>query len=158
MIDMQLSDEGLEFMKRIEGYKNQCYPDSLNKPTIGIGHLIDLKKERYLLKKVLTDQEIRLLFAMDQAPISKFLNSLNWEDPIKQHEFDALACFLHQYVGVIYGIAAYRGTHTALLSGDRKRIVEFMSLFKNAKAGSGDNQMIPRRQKEIKLFLQGKYQ
>jgi GH24 family phage-related lysozyme (muramidase) len=157
-MDLQLSDKGLEFIKICEGYKNQCYPDSRQKPTIGIGHLIDLKKERYLLKKVLTDQEIKLLFAMDQAPINKFLNNLNWGDPIKQHEFDALSSFLHQYTGVIYGIGAYKGTYRAILSGDRKKIAEFMSLFKNETAGSGDNKMIPRRNKEIKLFLEGKYQ
>ena len=48
-----------------EGVRKTAYKDTLNNWTIGVGHLIKLPDEEYLLDKELTDLEVDQIFITD---------------------------------------------------------------------------------------------
>lgn len=48
-----------------EGIRKTAYKDTLNNWTIGVGHLIKLPDEEYLLDKELTDLEVDQIFVTD---------------------------------------------------------------------------------------------
>lgn len=48
-----------------EGIRKTAYKDTLNNWTIGVGHLIRLPDEEYLLDKELTDLEVDQIFVTD---------------------------------------------------------------------------------------------
>src|SRR5210317_184310 len=48
-----------------EGVRKTAYKDTLNNWTIGVGHLIKLPDEEYLLDKELTDIEVDQIFTTD---------------------------------------------------------------------------------------------
>ena len=48
-----------------EGVRKTAYKDTLNNWTIGVGHLIKLPDEEYLLDKELTDLEVDQIFVTD---------------------------------------------------------------------------------------------
>ena len=48
-----------------EGIRKTAYKDTLNNWTIGVGHLIRLPNEEYLLDKELTDLEVDQIFITD---------------------------------------------------------------------------------------------
>lgn len=48
-----------------EGIRKTAYKDTLNNWTIGVGHLIKLPDEEYLLDKKLTDLEVDQIFITD---------------------------------------------------------------------------------------------
>jgi lysozyme len=60
---------GIERLKKQvianEGVRKTAYKDTLNNWTIGVGHLIKLPDEEYLLDKELTDLEVDQIFVTD---------------------------------------------------------------------------------------------
>ena len=48
-----------------EGIRTTAYKDTLNNWTIGVGHLIKIPDEEYLLDKELTDLEVNQIFTTD---------------------------------------------------------------------------------------------
>ena len=73
-----------------EGVRKTAYKDTLNNWTIGVGHLIKLPDEEYLLDKELTDLEVDQIFitdlnqAIDDA--RKFINA----DSIPDEAFEVV--------------------------------------------------------------------
>jgi lysozyme len=74
-------------IKHSEGVRTTAYKDTLNNWTTGVGHLIRLPDEEYLLEKELTEEEVDQIFitdlnqAIDDA--RKFIN----EDSIPEEAF-----------------------------------------------------------------------
>lgn len=54
-----------EQIKHSEGVRTTAYKDTLNNWTTGVGHLIKLPDEEYLLEKELTDLEVDQIFTTD---------------------------------------------------------------------------------------------
>jgi len=52
-------------IKHSEGVRTTAYKDTLNNWTIGVGHLIRLPDEEYLLEKELTEEEVDQIFTTD---------------------------------------------------------------------------------------------
>ena len=104
---MQMSDQGLEILKKMEGVRYQVYDDKTGKvvssyqevqgyPTIGVGHLIkENEKEQfkqYLKNGIkLTESEVNNLFREDIEKHTTFKNQISV--PITQNMFDAMASF-----------------------------------------------------------------
>jgi lysozyme len=145
---MKLSSAGNKLIITNEGEKSTMYLDSRGIPTIGIGHLILQPSENYLLTATLTQDQIENLFIKDIARVETWINqNCIWNPSIKQCEFDALCSFLHQY-----NIDKYPNTKAAIINGDRTEIINAILQFRNIVAGSGDNELLPRRQREIAMF------
>jgi lysozyme len=97
---MQLSEEGLQLLRELEGVEREPYQDSVGLWTIGCGHLIT--KDEWSSGKIqcgdrvirwkdgpLTDEEIDALLEEDaswaEAAVTACVHT-----PLTQHQFDAL--------------------------------------------------------------------
>lgn len=84
----QISDEGIECLKLLEGYKSTWYGDSEGNPTIGYGHL----KEKGDYFESLTPEEAEIILRKDIEEVEDYLNTLDLE--LEQNEYDALVCLV----------------------------------------------------------------
>ena len=145
----KVSTNGRNLVKLNEGIRNKMYKCSAGHNTIGCGHLI-LANEGHLLNTTLTSVQIDELLDKDLIKVENWLNkNCSWTS---QNEFDALASFIFQY-GVGFE-NKYHNSFAILTSGDRARIVDLLKTgFVNIVAGSGKKELLPRRLREIELFL-----
>jgi len=58
-------DKLKEQIKHSEGVRTTAYKDTLNNWTTGVGHLIRLPDEEYLIEKELTEEEVDQIFITD---------------------------------------------------------------------------------------------
>lgn len=84
----QISDEGIECLKLLEGYRSTWYRDSEGNPTIGYGHL----KEKGDNFTSLTPEEAEVVLRKDIQEVEEYLNTLDLE--LEQNEYDALVCLV----------------------------------------------------------------
>lgn len=86
---MNLSPQGLDLLKKLEGFSAKPYKCSAGKLTIGYGHVI-LPNERFT--EITIDEANSLLkkdIACAEHAINKRFSNL------KQNQFDALVCFVY---------------------------------------------------------------
>ncbi len=89
-----VSAKGISFLVDAEGFRTKPYKDSKDNWTIGVGHLIKLPQEEYLLKKTLTKAEVVALLHKD-LPIYQEAVNQHLKVPVSQNVYDALVacCF-----------------------------------------------------------------
>jgi lysozyme len=86
---MQLSNNGLELIKRSEGFRGQVYLDVAGFPTIGYGHLIKTN-ERF--SNGITEQQAATILASDVQEAEEAVGRLV-KVALTQGQFDALVDF-----------------------------------------------------------------
>lgn len=95
---MELSKTGLNLIKEAEGFRDTCYPDSANLPTIGYGTLIDAPEEQIYKSKKITEEEAEQLLLKDvrlfEIQLKKYLSK-----PLTQNQYDAIVAFVYN-VGI----------------------------------------------------------
>jgi len=149
---VQISPSGRQFIKISEGVRYKAYKDDRGYYTTATGHLIE-PNESYLIDKILLNADVDAIFNKDAAPRENWLNqNCDWDNPIKQYEFDMLMDWMWQY-----DVATYPHTRQAIIEGDRQNIINHIMEFCDEVGGSGDDNLRPRREREKKLFLTGKY-
>lgn len=91
---MKISNIGLQLVRKWEGFRPTMYLDSVKKPTIGIGTLIDTEAEKYLLTATINETQAYQLLSKDMI---KFEDVINTYVKVKltQNQFDALCCFTY---------------------------------------------------------------
>ena len=145
---MRTSDNGLDHIKKFEGYKPTSYNDVGGLPTIGYGHLIDITLEAYLLNSVITETKALELLAEDVADAERAVNTYVMAT-LKQHEFDAL-------VSLVYNIGSGNFSSSTVLKRINLRepeaaIVEAWQWFN--KVGPNVVQgLVNRRKSEVELY------
>lgn len=89
---MKISLNGKNQLIKHEGIRYEMYYDVAGLPTIAIGHLINLKTEKHLLTKKLTNREVMELLNKD---LLRFENNINKvvKVPLNQNQFDVLVSF-----------------------------------------------------------------
>ena len=87
---MNLSDNGLHLIEQFEGTVLHVYLDSVNKPTVGVGHLI-VPADNLKLGDTITQQQADDFLRSDVASAERAVNALNV--PLTQNQFDALVSF-----------------------------------------------------------------
>lgn len=146
---MKISEKGIEFLIREEGERLKVYKCQAGVLTIGVGHTgKDVKQGM-----VITKEQSRELLKQDLKRFEICVDT-NINHTLKQHEFDALVSFAFNV-----GCEAFR------LSTLRKKINSFSSNegianeFRKWKKGGGKvlPVLVARREREIILFLEGKY-
>ena len=92
---MSLSQKGIDFIKKHEGFSSTVYNDSAGNPTIGYGHLIK-KGEDY--SNGINEQEAEKLLSKD---LQNAVDAVNKKIEVKlsQNQFDALVDFTYN-VGI----------------------------------------------------------
>lgn len=86
---MDLSQRGLNFIKRFEGLYLYPYRDVGGKWTVGYGHLIEREKLNSFRLKEMTVMQAEALLLDDLVPARKVVLDHCHSFP-KQHEFDAM--------------------------------------------------------------------
>lgn len=90
---MEISLNGLNQIKKHEGFSNTVYNDVAGLPTIGYGHLLT-PAERLAGLRYVTEAEATRLLASDVATAEAAVNSLV-KVPLTQNQFDALVSFVY---------------------------------------------------------------
>ena len=146
---MKISEKGIEFLIKEEGEVLRAYKCPAGVLTIGVGHTgKDVKKGM-----VITKEQSRELLKQDLKRFEMCVDT-NINHILKQHEFDALVSFAFNV-----GCEAFR------LSTLRKKInsyapaTEIAAEFRKWRKGGGKVLLvlITRREREIKLYLERKY-
>lgn len=84
---MTISDNGIALIKRFEGCKLYAYRDSVGVPTIGYGHIKDVK-----MGMSITQKQAEEFLKNDIKPIERLLNGMGIN--YTQNQFDALTSWI----------------------------------------------------------------
>jgi lysozyme len=143
-----ISNQGLKFLIASEGFKTKAYKDSKGKWTIGVGHLIDLNKERHLLTATLTRAQVEQMLHKD---LDRFENAVKQsiKVPISQALTDAL---IHLAFNI--GDTAFKNSTLVKRINAKASQEEIRKAFAMWNA---DPELWSRRAKEIRLGLTGNY-
>jgi len=95
LLKMTVSQQGLEFITRFEGFSSTVYNDVAGLPTIGYGHLIKAGENF----STLTKQEALDLLRQDLANAEKAVNKSVTNPCLTQSQFDALVSFTFNFNG-----------------------------------------------------------
>jgi lysozyme len=149
-----LSEKGVEFIARREGFVDHAYNDPAGHATIGFGHLLHLgavtAADRKKWGRISRASALRLLRA-DAAPAVRAIRE-KIERPLAQHEFDALVSFLYNVgPGGIDGTSVAR----AVESGGNVRAALAAWVHAGGKVLPG---LVARRKAEADLYEQGRYE
>lgn len=87
----QITKQGLELIKRFEGFEPEVYLDAAGYPTIGYGHLIR-KHEHDMFKNGISEPAAEALLAKDVVVAEKAVLRLI-RVPLTDGQFDALVSF-----------------------------------------------------------------
>lgn len=144
---MHLSANGRAFLIREEGSINKAYRDSKGVWTIGVGHTASAGPPVPRAGLVITDKQIDELLAIDIVKYEDIINR-HIKVPLNQNEYDALVIFVFNIGETHFN----KSTVKRLLNlGNRKGAADAFLLWK--KAGDDPDILLPRRQRERKLFL-----
>lgn len=139
MKKMKISKNGLNLIKKFEGYRDRAYYCSAGVPTIGYGHTRGVNIGDFCTQK----QAVRWL-KQDIKSAERAVNKYHKVYNFNQNEYDALVSFAYN-LGSIDQLTAY-GTR------NRETIAAKMLLYVKS-GGVVNNGLIARREKERKLFL-----
>lgn len=149
-----MTNNGLDFLQKEEGYKLTVYPDSRELPTVGTGHLItstDLKKWNLtpdtVIGKTITKKEAADLLNSDLDRFEKTVKD-TIKVPLKPHEKDALISFAFNV-----GEGAFKTSSLAKRVNAKANATDIIKAFSLYHTPN----LQKRRAREARLFLTGKY-
>ncbi|WP_038345702.1 lysozyme [Acinetobacter sp. A47] len=147
-IDLSISEQGYELIRRFEGFKTSAYKDTGGIATIGYGTTKYPNGALVRLGDSCTRQEAELWLKYDCQWVHKCL-SQQVKVGISQNQIDALASFIYNI-----GETAFRKS-TLLTLLNKRRFIEAANqfdrwVFDNGKRIQG---LVNRRSAEKKLFL-----
>lgn len=144
---MQISNSGIDFIKREEGEKLTGYPDSRGIPTVGVGHTGNVNGKPVTVgMKISADQSSELLkgdLAWVEDTIRNYVKS-----PLVQNQYDALCSFIFNI-----GKNAFKGSTMLKLLNKANYQGAADEFPKWKKSGNDPDVLLPRRQRERALFL-----
>lgn len=142
---MQLSDSGLDHIKRWERFRSAAYNDGYGNMTIGYGHLI-LPGEKF---GTISQAEALEILRRDVAWAESVVNQLV-RVPLTQSQFDALVSLVFNW-----GAGNFRNSsHLALLnSGDYSGTAQRIREHPITSGGVKSQGLVNRRNAEADLFL-----
>ena len=143
---MKMSNNGVEFLIGLEGFKTKAYKDTKGLWTIGVGHLI-LPGEHHLLDKELSKKQVEELLAKDLEKYETTVNHTMHND-VTQYQFDALVSLCFNI-----GCNGFRNSTVARVinNGEFNKVADAMMMWNKPKEITG------RRSKEVRLFCTGSY-
>ena len=143
---MNISDEGLQFIAKAEGFEPNLYKDVAGLWTIGYGHLIKAgEKDKY--EGGISKDDALALLRSDAATAVAGVRKLITVS-LSQSQFDALVSFTFNL-----GVGALEGStlRKKLNAGDYAAVPEQMMLWVNA-GGKKVEGLVNRRKGEAEMF------
>lgn len=144
---MRISENGIEFIRQLEGEKLTAYPDIVGIWTIGVGHTGFVDGKPVARGMAITKEKSKELLTAD---LKRFESAVN--DAVKvtltQNQFDALVSLAFN---IGEGAFARSKLVNKLNAGDKKGAAEQFLVWKNA-GGRVSQGLLNRRQKEKAMF------
>ena len=144
---MRISENGIEFIRQLEGEKLTAYPDIVGIWTIGVGHTGFVDGKPVARGMAITKEKSKELLTAD---LKRFESAVN--DAVKvtltQNQFDALVSLAFN---IGEGAFARSTLVNKLNAGDKKGAAEQFLVWKNA-GGQVSQGLLNRRQKEKAMF------
>lgn len=148
---MSVSKEGVEHIKRWEGYRRKAYQDVAGKWTIGYGHLIRLPYEQWLLDNEISEKLAENILREDIKAAEVCVNRLTTVT-LEQSQFDMLVSFTFN----LGCVALERSTMLFLLNqGDYEKAAS--QLLRWNKAGGKEVAGLTNRRKSEKEIWENGY-
>jgi GH24 family phage-related lysozyme (muramidase) len=145
---MSLSQKGLEFIERHEGYSDKVYKDSAGNPTIGYGHLI---KEGEDFSKGITKEKAGELLSQDTKTAVDAVNG-KVTAKLSQTKFDAVVDFTYNLGGGNLGKSTLLKNINAGKDVTKENFTDW-----NHAGGKVVQGLTTRRTDEWNLFSNGNY-
>lgn len=144
---MQISNNGITFIKREEGEKLTGYADTRGIPTVGVGHTGHVNGKPVTVGMKITAEQSSALLKGDLAWVEGTIKSYV-KSPLTQNQYDALCSFVFNI-----GATQFKGsTMLKLLNlANYKGAADEFPKWK--KSGNDPDILLPRRQRERALFL-----
>lgn len=145
-----MSNEGLQLLKELEGFRSKPYLDGAGVPTIGYGSTYYKNGARVTMQDVDISQfEATQLLEDLLLHFERTVDSYTRDD-IKQNEFDALVCFAYN----VGGNAFKKSTLIKKINAKASANVITSEFLKWVNINGKPNQGLKnRRLKEINLYL-----
>ena len=144
---MRISENGIEFIRQLEGEKLTAYPDIVGIWTIGVGHTGFVDGKPVARGMAITKEKSKELLTAD---LKRFESAVN--DAVKvtltHNQFDALVSLAFN---IGEGAFARSTLVNKLNAGDKKGAAEQFLVWKNA-GGRVSQGLLNRRQKEKAMF------
>lgn len=146
---MHISEKGIEFIKKEEGERLKAYKCPAGIWTIGIGHTGKDVKEGMTITK----QQSRELLKRDLKRFELCVDT-NINHTLKQNEFDALVSLAFNIGCEAFRLSTLRKKINSYASNE-----EIIAEFRKWRKGGGKvlPVLVARREREIKLYLEGEY-
>jgi len=146
----KISNEGLQLLKELEGFRAKPYLDGAGVPTIGYGSTYYKNGARVTMNDVDISQFEATNLLEDLLIHFERTVDCYTRDDIKQHEFDALVCFAYN----IGGNAFKKSTLIKKVNAKASANVITAEFLKWVNINGKPNQGLKnRRLKEINLYL-----
>lgn len=144
---MNISYNGIQFIKKEEGEKLTAYRDSRGIATIGTGHTGRVNGQPLFPGMTITREESEQLLLADIAQVEKAINE-KVKVSLSQNQYDALCSLVFNI-----GIQAFNNSTCLkkLNAKDYQGAAEAMLLWK--RAGQHVEALLSRRKREVGLFL-----
>lgn len=144
---MNISYNGIQFIKKEEGEKLTAYRDSCGIATIGTGHTGRVNGHPLFPGMTITREESEQLLLADIAQVEKAINE-KVKVSLSQNQYDALCSLVFNI-----GIQAFNNSTCLkkLNAKDYQGAAEAMLLWK--RAGQHVEALLSRRKREVELFL-----
>jgi lysozyme len=147
----KISNEGLQLLKELEGFRSKPYLDAAGVPTIGYGSTYYKNGTRVTMQDVDISQFEATTLLEDLLIHFERTVDCYTRDDIKQHEFDGLVCFAYN----VGGTAFKKSTLIKKVNANTSASIitaEFLKWINvNGKPNAG---LKNRRLKEINLYFQ----
>ena len=144
---MQISDNGLELIKKSEGCKLTAYLDPVGKLTVGVGHLV-LTKDNIKLGDTITQEQSDAILRSDLADSERAVNAFV-KVQLTQNMYDALIDF-------VFNVGSKSFAGSTLLKKINANLFQDAAL-EFAKWNKAGGKVLPglvkRREAERQLFL-----
>jgi lysozyme len=94
IMEKTLSENGIELLKKLEGFRSKMYLDSAGLPTIGYGTLIDSEHEKWMLTAEISKDKATELLKKDLERFEIAIRDTVKVD-LTQDQYDALVLFTY---------------------------------------------------------------
>ena len=141
---MKTSQQGIDLIKKFEGFRATQYLDIAGLPTIGFGHQV-LPGEHF---GAISSVEATALLLRDVADKAEYFVNKFVTVELTQNEFDALVSFTYNLGGANFR----KSTLLKLLNQGNKEAVPGEMLKWDFAGGHKSDAILQRRRKEAELF------
>jgi len=144
---MRISENGIEFIRQLEGEKLTAYPDIVGIWTIGVGHTGFVDGKPVARGMAITKEKSKEILTADLKRFESAVNNAV-KVTLTQNQFDALVSLAFN---IGEGAFARSTLVNKLNAGDKKGAAEQFLVWKNA-GGRVSQGLLNRRQKEKAMF------